>query len=143
MKLLILNGPNLNMLGQREPETYGNMSLTAIQTNLEEAFPHIEFVFYQSNHEGELIDRLHSGAENGFDGIVFNPGGYSHTSVALRDAISAIETPVIEVHLSNIAARESFRHHSVTAGAALGMVSGLGPMGYRMAVDYFLNTEPA
>ncbi len=143
MKLLILNGPNLNMLGEREPETYGNTSLKAIQQNLEGAFPHVDLAFYQSNHEGELIDRLQSGAENGFDGIVFNPGGYSHTSVALRDAISAIETPVIEVHISNIAARESFRHHSVTAGATLGMISGLGPMGYRMAVDYFLNTDAA
>lgn len=143
MKLLILNGPNLNMLGEREPETYGNTSLTTLQEGLEAAFPDTDLVFFQSNHEGDLIDKLHGGAEDGLDGIVFNPGGYSHTSVALRDAISAIETPVIEVHISNIAAREPFRHHSVTAGAALGMISGLGSMGYRMAVKYFLNSDPA
>ena len=141
MKLLVLNGPNLNLLGSREPETYGSLSLESIEKGIRSSFPDVLFDFFQSNHEGELIDRLQRCTESGVDGVVFNPGGYSHTSVAIRDAVAAIETPVVEVHISNIAARESFRHHSVIAGAAVGQISGLGMMGYHMAVTYFLNRE--
>lgn len=139
MKLLVLNGPNLNLLGSREPDTYGNVNLETIEQELEQAFPDVSFDFFQSNHEGELIDRLQKSGSDGTNGVIFNPGGYSHTSVALRDAVAATETPVIEVHISNIAARESFRHLSITAGAAIGQISGLGVMGYHMAVGYFLN----
>jgi 3-dehydroquinate dehydratase-2 len=139
MKLLVLNGPNLNLLGKREPETYGNVSLATIEAGLRKAFPDVEFVFVQSNHEGELIDRLQATEADGFDGVVFNPAGYSHTSVALRDAVTATDTPVVEVHISNIAARERFRHHSRTAAAAIGTISGLGVEGYHLAVRYFLS----
>ena len=141
MKLLVLNGPNLNLLGSREPDTYGELTLHGLEEEIRREFPSVSFDFFQSNHEGELIDRLQSAEP--IAGIVFNPGGYTHTSVALRDAIAAIETPVIEVHISNIAARESFRHHSVTAGATIGQISGLGVMGYHMAVRYFLSTGGA
>jgi len=140
MRLLILNGPNLNLLGSREPDTYGDVSLASLEEALRREFPAEMVVFFQSNHEGELIDRLQGAHDESIDGIVFNPGGYTHTSVALRDAIAAIDTPVIEVHISNIAARESFRHRSVTAGSTLGQISGLGVMGYHLAVRYFLST---
>ena len=139
MKLLVLNGPNLNLLGKREPDVYGHVSLSAIEKSLRETYPGIEFEFFQSNHEGELIDRLQNSERDGFDGVIFNPAGYSHTSVALRDAIAAIDTPVIEVHISNISAREHFRHRSVTAAAAVGSISGLGIAGYRLAVTYFIS----
>ncbi len=113
------------------------MSLGAIESDLREAFPEVEFDFFQSNHEGELIDRLQQSEEDGFNGIVFNPAGYSHSSVAIRDAMAATDTPVIEVHISNIVARERFRHRSITAGAAVGQISGLGISGYELAVRYF------
>lgn len=141
MKLLILNGPNLNLLGAREPDTYGHASLADVEAWLQDAFPEVEMKFVQSNHEGDLIDALHTAAADGTDGVVFNPGGFTHTSVALRDAIASIDTPVLEVHLSNIHARESFRHKSVTAGAALGQISGLGAAGYGLAVRYFLDAS--
>jgi 3-dehydroquinate dehydratase-2 len=138
MKILVLHGPNLNLLGERAPEHYGRQSLAELNRSLAEeaAALGLEVEFHQSNHEGELVDRIHS-AGGLVDGIVFNPGAYSHTSVALRDAIEAVETPVIEVHLSNIHARESFRRRCVTAGAARGQISGLGSAGYAAALFVF------
>ncbi|MEX0747946.1 MAG: type II 3-dehydroquinate dehydratase [Rhodothermales bacterium] len=137
MKLLILNGPNLNLLGTREPETYGRITLADIEESLRSSFPEVILTFFQSNHEGELIDQLQSAAADGIDGIVFNPAGYTHTSVALRDAILAVRVEVVEVHLSNIHKREEFRHRSLTAGASVGQISGLGAIGYELAVRYF------
>jgi len=138
MKILVLHGPNLNLLGERAPEHYGRQSLAELNRSLSEEATALglEVEFHQSNHEGELVDRIQS-AGGLVDGIVFNPGAYSHTSVALRDAIEAIETPVIEVHLSNVHARESFRRRSVTAGAARGQISGLGSAGYAAALFVF------
>lgn len=136
--ILVLNGPNLNLLGTREPETYGTTRLGDIQDDLERQFPDAAFTFFQSNHEGALIDRLHQAGADDVDGVVFNPGGYTHTSVALRDAVAAIPTPVIEVHISNVHAREDFRRRSLIAPACAGQISGLGPAGYRLAVEYLL-----
>lgn len=140
MKLLILNGPNLNLLGVREPETYGRTTLADIKQHLVELFPDAAFEFFQSNHEGELIDRIHDADKTGFHGIVLNPGGFTHTSVALRDAIAAVSLDVVEVHLSNIHARESFRERSLTAAVCTGSISGLGPKGYELAVRYLIDT---
>ena len=139
MHLLVLNGPNLNLLGTREPQTYGAETLADLEASLEAAFPDVRFAFFQSNHEGALIDRLHQAHRDGVGGVVFNPGGYTHTSVALRDAVAAIGPPVVEVHLSNVHAREPFRHRSLVAGACVGQISGLGPSGYHLAVRYFLS----
>lgn len=139
MKLLVLNGPNLNLLGSREPDVYGAGTLDDLERDLRERFPDVTFEFVQSNHEGALIDALHRAAADGVGGVVFNPGGYSHTSVALRDAIAAIEVPVVEVHISNVYARERFRHVSRTAAAAVGVISGLGLDGYGLAVAHLLN----
>ena len=139
--LLVLNGPNLNLLGTREPETYGSASLDTIETELEQAFPEVDFAFVQANGEGALIDRLHAAHEQNRDGIVFNPGGYTHTSVALRDAVAAIDPPVVEVHLSNVHEREDFRRTSRIAPACVGQLSGLGARGYHLAVRYFLERE--
>jgi len=137
MKILILNGPNLNLLGVREPDNYGSETLASLQESLIASFSSITLSFYQSNHEGELIDRLQAASGDGVAGIVFNPGGYTHSSVAIRDAIAAIEVPVVEVHITNIASRESFRHISVTSGPTVGQISGFGLHGYAIAVRYF------
>jgi 3-dehydroquinate dehydratase-2 len=137
--LLVLNGPNLNLLGTREPDTYGTQTLDDIAAALRASFPHVTFRFAQDNHEGGLIDALHDAHADGLDGVVLNPGGYTHTSVALRDAVAAIDVPVVEVHLSNIHAREPFRHTSRVAGACAGQISGLGPTGYHLAVQYFVD----
>ena len=138
MTILILNGPNLNLLGTREPETYGHATLADLEADLRAAFPEVTLAFFQSNHEGALIDRLHEAHRQVVDGIVFNPGGYTHTSVALRDAIAAIDPPVVEVHLSNVHAREAFRHHSYLAPVCAGQICGLGRAGYHLAVRYFV-----
>lgn len=138
MKILILNGPNLNLLGTREPDTYGTESLHDIETRLAEQFPDVEFTVAQSNHEGGLIDHLHAAAADSLDGVVMNPGGYSHTSISLRDAVAAVQLPVVEVHLSNIHSRESFRHQSMTAGTCVGSISGLGSAGYGLAVRFLI-----
>ena len=137
MKILILNGPNLNLLGKREPGIYGHTTFEDFYKQLGSEFPQVEFEYYQSNIEGELINKLH---ETGFsyDGIIFNPGGYTHTSVALGDAVAAIKTPVIEVHISNVFAREEFRHISYIAPGAKGSICGLGLAGYKLAVEAFL-----
>ena len=134
MKILILNGPNLNLLGKREPEIYGTMSFEAYLPSLIAAFPQHEISYYQTNHEGCLIDKLQE-ADNQFDAVVMNPGAYAHTSIALADCIRAIEVPVIEVHISDIAKREPYRRHSFTAEACKGCFSGLGLEGYAKAIE--------
>lgn len=136
-KILILNGPNLNLLGKREPGVYGNQSFDDYFETLKNLFPETVLVYFQSNHEGALIDKIH---EVGFsyDGIIINAGGYTHTSVALADALSSVTTPAVEVHISNIHARESFRHHSYLTPRCKGMICGLGLKGYEMAVRYFV-----
>jgi len=136
--ILVLNGPNLNLLGRREPEIYGTTTLAELETSCVEAGRElgVDVVCRQSNHEGQLIDWLHGAASEGASGVVLNPGAYAHTSIALRDAIAGIEVPVVEVHLSNVHARERFRHRSLSAGACLGIVAGLGTPGYRLAIDY-------
>ena len=137
MKLFILNGPNLNLLGTRETSVYGNQSFEDYFNYLTDKFTDIELDCYQSNVEGELINKLH---EIGFtyDGIIFNAGGYTHTSVALRDAIASIKTPVIEVHISNVYAREEFRHHSLLSSKCKGSIAGFGMESYRLAIESFL-----
>lgn len=134
MKLAIINGPNLNLLGSREPSVYGNESFESYFQGMKKRFE-LEFYYFQSNIEGELIDKLQSLQ---CDGIIFNAGGYTHTSVALRDCISSIETPVVEVHISNIYAREAFRHESLLAPVCKGSIVGLGLLGYELAVSFFM-----
>ena len=134
--ILIVNGPNLNLLGKRETHIYGAFTLEQLESDLRGEFPDLSLTFFQSNHEGALVDRLHEAHEEGYTGIVLNPGAYTHTSVALRDAIAAINPPVIEVHLSNIYAREEFRHQSILAPVCRGQISGLGPSGYFLAISY-------
>ena len=138
MKLKIINGPNLNMLGQREPEIYGGRNLGDIQRGLTAQFPDVEIHHFQSNIEGELIDEIQH-SDQKYDGIILNPGGYAHTSVAIADAIAAISTRVVEVHLSNIHAREEYRHHSLTGAKCTGIISGFGVESYVLAVQYFIN----
>lgn len=133
MRIFVLNGPNLNLLGTREPDTYGMQTLSDLEHLIKNRFENIDFQFAQSNHEGELIDYLHGA--RGYDGIVLNAAAYTHTSIALRDAIAAINVPTIEVHLSNVHAREVFRHHSVLAPVCRGVISGLGMMGYLLAIE--------
>lgn len=138
MKIFVINGPNLNLLGVREPEIYGMRSFPEFLDSIRDAFLGVEIDYYQSNVEGELINKLQ---EVGFsyDGIVLNAGGYSHTSVAIRDAVAAIATPVVEVHISNIYAREPFRHVSLLSGVCRGVVCGLGLDGYRYAIASFVD----
>ena len=138
MKILILNGPNLNLLGVREKSVYGNQSFESYFEELRQKYSIIELEYYQSNVEGEIINKLH---ETGFsyDGIILNGGGYTHTSVAIADAIAAITTPVVEVHISNIYAREEYRHISLTGKNCKGVLTGFGLDGYRLALESFLN----
>lgn len=138
MKIAIINGPNLNLLGKREPEVYGNKSFDTFYEDLQAKYPHIHFRYYQSNIEGELIDELQ---RVGFDhdGIILNPGGYTHTSVAIGDAIAAITSPVLEVHISNVHAREDFRRISHVSASAIGSIVGLGLKGYELAVEWFMS----
>ncbi|MDQ8203757.1 type II 3-dehydroquinate dehydratase [Pelagicoccus sp. SDUM812003] len=138
MKIAVLNGPNLNRLGKREPEIYGSKTLDDIAAELRSAIPEAEFEFYQSNHEGDLVDKFSELAESDCQGVIFNPAAYSHTSVALRDAISASGLTVIEVHISNIHSREQFRHHSFTAEVSKGVITGLGTDGYLLAARALL-----
>lgn len=137
MKILIINGPNLNLLGKREPEIYGSQTFELYFEELKAKYPIIELSYFQSNSEGALIDKLH---ETGFsyDGIILNGGAYTHTSIAIADAIAAIKTPVVEVHISNVYAREEFRHHSYFSRNCKGVIVGLGIDGYRLALESFL-----
>ncbi len=137
MKILIINGPNLNLLGKREPDIYGNQSFEDYFAALNEQFQQVELSYFQSNSEGSIIDKIQ---ECGFnhDGIVLNAGAYTHYSYAITDAIASITTPVLEVHISNIHSREEFRKHSCTAKNCIGVITGLGLDGYRLAIEYFL-----
>jgi 3-dehydroquinate dehydratase-2 len=137
-QILILNGPNLNLLGTREPEIYGNQTFVEYLETLKSQFAEtVDISYFQSNHEGQIIDKIH---ELGFsiDGIILNAGGLTHTSVALGDAIGSIKTPVVEVHISNVHAREEFRHHSFLSAKCKGVIVGLGLKGYHLAIQSFL-----
>lgn len=140
MKIQIINGPNLNLLGKREPDVYGNESFEGYLEKLKARFPSAEIHYYQSNVEGELVNKLH---ETGFDfdGIVLNAGAYTHTSIALHDAIGGIKTKVIEVHISNVYAREEYRHKSLITSKCIGLITGFGLESYAMAIGYFLNPK--
>lgn len=141
MKILCLNGPNLNRLGKREPSIYGSETLDDVEKNLVESIDNqeIRLEFKQSNHEGHLIDWIHEAEDEGVNGIIFNPGAFTHTSYALRDAIASVSVPVIEVHISNIHNREPFRHQSVLAAVCVGQISGLGTFGYHLALETFIS----
>lgn len=136
MKIQIINGPNLNLLGKREPDVYGNESFDSYFSKLQKNYPECELSYFQSNHEGAIIDKIH---EVGFsyDGVVLNAGAYTHTSIAIHDAIKAISTPVLEVHISNIHSREDFRHKSMIGAACRGSIVGLGFLSYELAIDFF------
>lgn len=138
MKIAIINGPNLNLLGKRETDIYGNQSFEIYFDELKTKYPQVNFTYYQSNVEGELINEIQRIGFD-FDGIIFNPGGYTHTSVAIGDAIAAIKAPVIEVHISNVHAREEFRKLSHVSGKSVGSIFGLGLKGYELALQWFLN----
>ena len=139
-KLLLLNGPNLNLLGMREPEVYGNSTLADIENlaTLQVATAGGQLACFQSNHEGALIDRIHTAKNEGIEAIVINPGGLTHTSIALRDALAGVAIPFIEVHISNIHQREAFRHLSYLSDIARGVICGLGIDGYQAAIDFAL-----
>lgn len=137
MKLLIINGPNLNLLGKREPHIYGSIDFESYLKTLQAMFPKVELAHYQSNHEGGIIDKLQE-ANGQYQGIILNAASLTHTSVGLGDAVAAIDTPVLEVHISNPMAREEFRHVSFISGKAKGTISGLGLFGYEAAVRYFV-----
>jgi 3-dehydroquinate dehydratase II len=137
LKIQIINGPNLNLLGKREPEVYGNTSFEEYLENLRKTFPQVEIHYFQSNVEGELINKIHEVGFT-FDAILLNAGGYTHTSVAISDAIAGVNTPVLEVHISNIYKREEFRHKSIISKSCVGMISGLGLKGYELGIRYFL-----
>jgi 3-dehydroquinate dehydratase-2 len=140
MKLLIINGPNLNLLGKREPHIYGNLDFESYLGQLRALFQSVELAYYQSNHEGAIIDALQE-ANGQYAGIILNAASLTHTSVGLADAIAAIDTPVVEVHISNPKAREAFRHHSFISPKAKGTISGLGLFGYEAAVRFFINAQ--
>ena len=140
MKYLIINGPNLNLLGKREPDIYGNTSFEDYFSTLKAKFPELQLHYFQSNIEGAIIDKIHEVGFS-FDGILLNAGGYTHTSVAISDAIAAIKTPVLEVHISNIYKREEFRHKSIISKECIGMISGLGIQGYELGLLYFLKLK--
>lgn len=136
MKLVIINGPNLNLLGKRETDIYGNQDFESFFQGLQKGFPEIELAYFQSNSEGAIIDQIH---EVGFsvDGLIINAAGYSHTSVAIADALAAVPAQVVEVHISNVYKREAFRHYSYMTKNSIGMITGLGLFGYKAAINYF------
>ncbi len=141
MSILVLHGPNLNLLGSREPQVYGHTTLAQIDAELVEiaANAGAKLQHLQSNHEGVLIDRVHAARQDGTTFIIINPGGLTHTSVALRDALAGVALPFVEVHLSNVHKREAFRHHSYLSEIAVGVICGLGPSGYRLALQHALS----
>ena len=140
-RILVIHGPNLNLLGTREPEHYGRTTLAEINLALAQlaATADVDLEAFQSNHEGALIERIHAARDQGVRAIIINPAAYTHTSVALRDALAGVAIPFVEVHLSNVHARESFRHHSYFSDLAIGVICGLGHEGYRFALEYLLN----
>lgn len=140
MKLIIINGPNLNLLGKRETNIYGSAGFDDYFETLKTTFPEEELIYFQSNVEGEIVDKIH---EHGFsgDGIILNAGAYTHTSVAIRDAIAGVKTTVVEVHISNTLTREKFRHKSIIGPVCKGCIMGFGLESYRLAVQYFLNLD--
>lgn len=140
MQLLILNGPNLNLLGKREVDIYGSQTFEAYFQSLQARFPELDLHYFQSNSEGSIIDKIHEVGFH-FDGIILNGGAYTHTSIAIADAIAAVKTPVVEVHISNIHAREAFRHHSYCAANCKGSIIGLGLEGYALAIQYFIRNS--
>jgi 3-dehydroquinate dehydratase-2 len=145
MQVLVLHGPNLNLLGTREPEVYGRQTLAQIDAELVQiaADAGAKLQSFQSNHEGALVDRIQAARTDGTDFIVINPAAYTHTSVAIRDALAGVSIPFIEVHLSNIHRREAFRHHSYLSELAVGVICGLGANGYRLALQHALSSRPA
>ena len=138
MKIQIINGPNLNLLGKREPEVYGTQAFETFFATLQQSFPQVELYYYQSNLEGEIINQMQDIGFS-YDGIILNAGAYTHTSVAIHDAIAAITAPVVEVHISNIYAREEFRHRSLISANCAGLISGFGLQGYVLALVYLMN----
>ncbi|HIZ05721.1 MAG TPA: type II 3-dehydroquinate dehydratase [Candidatus Phocaeicola gallistercoris] len=140
MKIQIINGPNINLLGKREPSIYGTSSFEDYLKLLKSQYPDVEMAYFQSNIEGELIDKIQ---EVGFsyDGILLNAGAYTHTSIALQDAIRSVETPVVELHISNVYKREEFRHHSMISCACIGVICGFGLDSYRLGIESFLNRK--
>ncbi len=139
MKILILNGPNLNLLGRREPHIYGSETFEDYLDILRKNYPSVYIEYVQSNHEGVLIDKLHDiGFDADYTGVVLNAGALTHTSVAIGDAIGGIKTPVVEVHISNVHARETYRHHSFISAKAAGIIVGMGLMGYKLAIEFLL-----
>ena len=144
MRILVLNGPNLNLLGTREPHIYGATTLADVEAELKRQAQAaaVQLDCFQSNHEGALIDRIHAARSEGVDWIVINPGAFTHTSVAIRDALSGVAIPFIEVHLSNVHKREAFRHHSYLSDVAQGVIVGLGTQGYSLALNWILAQQP-
>ena len=138
MKIQIINGPNINLLGKREPSIYGARSFEDYLEELKERYPQVEFAYYQSNVEGEMINKIHEVGFD-FDGIVLNAGAYTHTSIALQDAIRAVKSPVVEVHISNVYQREEFRHKSMISCACVGVICGFGLNSYRLGVEALLD----
>jgi len=140
MKIQIINGPNLNLLGKREPSVYGTQSFEEFFETLKTRYPTLELRYYQSNVEGELINKLHEVGFT-FDGIILNAGAYTHTSVAIHDALGAIKTPTVEVHISNVYAREEFRHKSLITSKCVGLLTGFGMEGYALAIQYLIRNK--
>lgn len=141
MNITIINGPNLNLLGVREPGIYGSRGFDSYLEELRKRYPQVDIAYFQSNHEGDIIDMLHEVGSGATDGIVLNAGAYTHTSLAIADAISAINAPVIEVHISNVHAREEVRHHSMISGVCRGVIAGFGLDSYRLALEHLLNSR--
>ncbi|WP_053959233.1 type II 3-dehydroquinate dehydratase [Sulfobacillus thermosulfidooxidans] len=141
MKIAIVNGPNLGILGRRQPQIYGNRSWDDIFQRLQQRFPRCTLVYFQSNHEGQVIDYLESLEEQGIEALIINPGAWTHQSYAIRDALAALSMPIVEVHISNIYAREDFRAHSLTAPVVTAQLSGFGTEGYRLAVAYLCEEQ--
>lgn len=141
MNITIINGPNLNLLGVREPGIYGSRGFDSYLEELRKRYPQVDIAYFQSNHEGDIIDKLHEVGFGATDGVVLNAGAYTHTSLAIADAISAINAPVIEVHISNVHAREEVRHHSMISGVCRGVIAGFGLDSYRLALEHLLNSR--
>ncbi|HWP83444.1 MAG TPA: type II 3-dehydroquinate dehydratase [Bacteroidota bacterium] len=141
MRILVANGPNVNLLGKREPEVYGTTSLWDIENHLKKTFPDTKFEFFQSNSEGALIDVLQKAFKGEFDAVVLNPGAYAHYSYAIRDCVAALPVPTVEVHITNVHAREQFRHNSVIAPVCKGVLAGFGAMSYELAVRFLIENK--